>query len=254
MEQQVRAALDAEAERVDVNVDRLWRCVEPAVAAQPAGRRGWAVAGAVAAALLLVLGAAVLSSRGDRASAPVPAAPATGASSTPDDSGERPSPGPISLTARRIDGNVVRGEILVVDVRTKLPPVKGLVGPLYTYAYPCRDDGIERVCVTRVDSGTPSAMYTAQLSRSFRPGLPVVPWSSGRQFCCGNLIALPAGRGDSAVTGVWANEVRLPVQRFRGESWPYQIVVAVSPGEIFGPRSGSIEIELQGGRMLVVVA
>jgi hypothetical protein len=60
MEQQVRTSLDAEAERIDVDVDALWRQVEPTLGGRRERRRDWAVAGAVAAALVLVVGAVVL--------------------------------------------------------------------------------------------------------------------------------------------------------------------------------------------------
>lgn len=253
MEEQLRAGLGAEAERVDVDVDALWHRVEPAFGARPAARRGLAVAGATAAALLLVVGAVVLARQGDP-NAPVPAGPATGQRSTPDDGQEPPAPaeGPIPLNARRIDGNLVAGEVLLVDVRTAVPPVRGLVGPVYTYAYPCQSDGTDRVCVTRVDSRTPNAMHTARVSR--RGIDPVVPWSNGRQLCCANLIAYPAGRGGNTVTRVFANDVALPIERFRGEGWPYRIIVAVSPRDIFGMLSGSIEIELSSGRSTMMIS
>ena len=252
-EQQLREALSAEAERVDVDVDGLWRRVEPTIGARPAAHRGLTVAAATAAALLLVLGAVVLSGREDRAG-PGPATPATDVVPTPDHGREPPETdrGPVSLNAQRIDGNVVRGEVLLVDVRASVPPVKGLVGPIYTYAYACESDGAERVCVTRVDSGTPKTMRTAEVSRSWPD--PVVPWSEGRQFCCANLIAYPAGRGGNTVTRVFANDVRLPFQRFHGQGWPYRIIIAVSPRDIFGPRSGSIQIERKSGRTFIVIS
>jgi len=60
MEERVRFALTVEAEGVDVDVDRLWRRVEPTLATRVQRSRHWVVACAVAAALVVVVGALML--------------------------------------------------------------------------------------------------------------------------------------------------------------------------------------------------
>lgn len=264
MEQLVQSALTAEAERVDVDVDALWRRVEPAIGAKPTTRRTWIVAGAAAAALLLVIGVVLLSTPADdprTATPPVASSPST---MTPSVAPTTPrvtdrfafntsyaGRGPIPLDARRIDGRLVRGEVVLFDVRPGMgPTARGPEGPIYSYAYACTG-----LCVTRVHTGAVRSMDTFLVGR-YRPGHVVTEqWPRSRGSCCVSLTAFAGPRGAMSATLAYSSGPTLEAQRLRGEGWPFSLFVALGPpGGVFGPRSGGIEIELRNGGTVGVQA
>lgn len=266
MEQLVKPALAAEADRVQVDVDALWRRVESGIGAQPTSRRVWVVAGAAAAVLVLVVGAVLLSTRPDdprTANPPVASSASSPGTTTPTVPPTAapvigrfsfsPAPlgsGPIPLDARSIDGRPVRGEVILFDVR---PGTRG-EGPLYSYAYACASV-LGGLCVTRVHTDVEPANDTFGVG-PYRPGYVVteyLPRSSGS--CCLSLTAFAGPRGAVSATLNFSSGPIIEAQRLRGEGWPFPLFVALGPEKgVFGPRSGGIQIELRNGRTIGVQA
>jgi len=205
--------------------------------------------------LLLVVGAVALSTRDGEPAAPdtsPPVASATPVTPTPTPSATARRYGfdtshaghgePISLDARRIDGNIVRGEVVLVDVRPGQAPLQlGPNGAVFTYAYLCVsfEGGI---CITRIH--TPArGIETLAVSRVPGNELEGQQWLDRRGRCCVHLTAYAAALGAVSVTLLRRSGLRLEAQRFSGDGWPFPLFLGLGPrGSGFGT-----EVEMSDG-------
>jgi len=80
-------------------------------------------------------------------------------------------------------------------------------------------------------------------------------WLDLRGRCCISFTALAARRGAVSATLTYPNSRSIEAQRFQGRGWPFPLFLALDPrGGVFGPLSGSVEIELEDGSTVGVIA